>query len=159
MPTTAPGPPAPRQSGWTSSKAGGRQAGRLRRRAPPSRDLSLRRGGLSLRCARPQFAWHAAAFAPPDRRACACGPPAPDPARPPSPRLSAELSPGGNKTFFDIGCNKGYTSAHYFGLWAPELGFNPAAMVAKHPNLDCGFCEDCRDKVGGERAELAARGL
>ena len=68
-------------------------------------------------------------------------------ARPP-PCLPAELSPGGNKTFFDIGCNKGYTSAHYFGLWAPELGFSPTAMVAKHPELDCGFCEDCMDKVG-----------
>ena len=35
--------------------------------------------------------------------------------------VPAAISPEGPKTFMDVGCNKGYTSAHFFGLWAPEV--------------------------------------
>lgn len=64
-----------------------------------------------------------------------------------------ELSPGGNKTFFDIGCNKGYTSAHFFGLWAPDLGFNPETLQ-KDKNIFCGHCNDCLDKAAPARTEV-----
>jgi hypothetical protein len=52
--------------------------------------------------------------------------------------VCADLMPSGDKTFFDIGCNKGYTSSKFFGLWAPEVGFNPKAINAKRPEVWCG---------------------
>jgi len=52
--------------------------------------------------------------------------------------VCAGLLPHGNKTFFDIGCNKGFTSAKLFGLWAPEVGINPKAVKAKRPEVHCG---------------------
>lgn len=47
----------------------------------------------------------------------------------------------------DIGCNKGYTSAHFFGLWAPELGFRPNTLQTKRPEILCGTCKDCEEQV------------
>lgn len=83
--------------------------------------------------------------APTARQAVSCQLQRP-PARPP------ELSPSGSKTFFDIGCNKGYTSAKFFGLWAPEVGFNPQAIRTKRPDVWCGnWCVVARGK--GARAD------
>jgi FkbM family methyltransferase len=58
-----------------------------------------------------------------------------------------KLSPNGPKTFVDIGCNKGYTSAKFFALWAPELGFAPATLRKKRPEVLCGTCGDCNEQA------------
>lgn len=50
-------------------------------------------------------------------------------------------------TMVDIGCNKGYSSAHAFGLWAPELGFAPNTLRTKRPEVGCGTCNDCAEEV------------
>jgi hypothetical protein len=52
--------------------------------------------------------------------------------------MPAELSPTGDKVLFDIGCNKGYTSAKFFALWAPELQFNPSSLHFWRPEVYCG---------------------
>lgn len=57
---------------------------------------------------------------------------------PSRPSLSPELSPRGAKVMMDVGCNKGYSSAKMFGLWAPELGFNPQAIPTRRPEVWCG---------------------
>lgn len=57
------------------------------------------------------------------------------------------LSPKGPKTFIDIGCNKGYTSAKMFGLWAPETGFKPTTLQKRRPEVLCGTCGDCEESV------------
>jgi hypothetical protein len=49
-----------------------------------------------------------------------------------------KLRPTGQKIMFDIGCNKGYTSAKMFALWAPEIGFTPKTLHAKRPDVWCG---------------------
>lgn len=49
-----------------------------------------------------------------------------------------KLHPTGQKTMFDIGCNKGYTSAKMFALWAPEIGFTPKTLHEKRPEVWCG---------------------
>lgn len=41
----------------------------------------------------------------------------------------------------------GYTSSAYFGMFAPDLGFNPKAIIAWRPNHGCGVCMDCEDEV------------
>lgn len=56
-----------------------------------------------------------------------------------------ELDPSKPKTFIDIGCNKGHTSAGFFGLWAPDLNFNPATLSVEG-GMDCGVCGDCHEK-------------
>lgn len=75
----------------------------------------------------------------------------PLPFLPPSP---AAISPAGPKTFVDIGCNKGYTSAKLLGLWAPEVGFKPQTLQSKRPEILCGTCKDCEEKVGGGEGEM-----
>jgi hypothetical protein len=65
----------------------------------------------------------------------------------PSLAASAAISPAGPKTFVDIGCNKGYTTAKLIGLWAPEVGFRPQALQSKRPEILCGTCKDCEEKV------------
>ena len=40
-----------------------------------------------------------------------------------------------------------YTSAAYFGMFAPDLGFNPKAIIAWRPDHGCGVCMDCEDEV------------
>lgn len=57
-------------------------------------------------------------------------------------------------TMVDIGCNKGYSSAHAFGLWAPELGFAPNTLRTKRPEVGCGTCNDCAEEVGGDMGVL-----
>ncbi|KDD77128.1 hypothetical protein H632_c13p4 [Helicosporidium sp. ATCC 50920] len=57
----------------------------------------------------------------------------------------ARLSPTGSKTMVDIGCNKGYSSAKFFALWAPEVGFAPNTLRNKRPEVNCGTCGDCSD--------------
>lgn len=64
-----------------------------------------------------------------------------------------KLSPKGPKTFVDIGCNKGYTSAHFFGLWAPELGFEPATLQQRRPEILCGTCNDCKETANSSIKE------
>lgn len=61
--------------------------------------------------------------------------------------LAAALSPSGPKTFVDIGCNKGYTSAKLLGLWAPEVGLQPNTLRTKRPEVLCGTCGDCEEQV------------
>ena len=45
----------------------------------------------------------------------------------------------------DVGCNKGYTSAYIFALWAPEVGLTPKEIRKRHPGIHCGICNDCND--------------
>lgn len=54
-----------------------------------------------------------------------------------TPTFLSGIYPHGPKTFFDIGCNKGYTSAKFFALWAPELGLNPKSIPARRPTVAC----------------------
>lgn len=68
----------------------------------------------------------------------------------------ARISPGG-KTIIDIGCNKGYSSARFFGLWAPELGFRPDQVRERRPEILCGTCNDCTEKIASPRPEGAAQ--
>lgn len=58
-----------------------------------------------------------------------------------------KLSPRGAKVMLDVGCNKGYSSAKMFGLWAPELGFNPKSIPARRPEVWCGNCGDCHEEL------------
>lgn len=60
------------------------------------------------------------------------------------------LSPTGPKIMLDIGCNKGYTSAKMFGMWAPEIGFNPRALHKNRPEVWCGNCGDCQEDIKSE---------
>jgi hypothetical protein len=87
-----------------------------------------------------------------NRQACTCRLPAP---RPPPALPSAELSPGGNKTFFDIGCNKGYTSAHYFGLWAPNWASAPLQWWQSIPNWTVASKRTAWTRWVSWRADLA----
>ncbi|KAL6772152.1 hypothetical protein ACKKBG_A29120 [Auxenochlorella protothecoides x Auxenochlorella symbiontica] len=58
-----------------------------------------------------------------------------------------ELAPSAPLMVVDIGCNKGYSSAHVFSLWAPELGFAPNTLRTKRPEVPCGTCADCNEQV------------
>ena len=58
------------------------------------------------------------------------------------------------KFFLDVGCNKGYTSAKWFNLWATGLNMSAAALwerhykkefMAKRNAFGCGVCGDCHD--------------
>lgn len=52
-----------------------------------------------------------------------------------------------NRTFIDIGCNKGYTSSAFFALWAPEVKFTPNEIIKWRPETPCGACGDCNEIV------------
>lgn len=53
----------------------------------------------------------------------------------------------------DVGCNKGYTSSHFFALWAPEISFRPSEIPKRRPGHLCGTCADCNEEP---KAKVAA---
>lgn len=63
------------------------------------------------------------------------------------------ILPDGPKTFMDVGCNKGYTSAHFFALWAPQVGFKPTEIPKRRPGHLCGTCSDCNEEPKSKIAE------
>ncbi|KDD77127.1 hypothetical protein H632_c13p3 [Helicosporidium sp. ATCC 50920] len=58
-----------------------------------------------------------------------------------------DLSPQGRKVMIDVGCNKGYSSAKFFALWAPEVGLTPPEIVKRRPSVWCGNCNDCQEEI------------
>ena len=49
-------------------------------------------------------------------------------------------------TFFDIGADRGYSSAQFFGFWAPGFGFNRIALrEAIKKDLNAGFLNKTQD--------------
>jgi hypothetical protein len=62
----------------------------------------------------------------------------------------ADHSPS-SKVVIDIGCNKGYSSATLFALWAADVGFNPQTLGlflgATGMDSPCGVCDDCTEEV------------
>lgn len=51
-------------------------------------------------------------------------------------------------TFFDIGCNKGFTSAKFFGLFAEDVAFKPTEVLSgEFDEQLCGACRDCEEEI------------
>lgn len=57
----------------------------------------------------------------------------------------------------DIGCNKGYTSSVFFGLWASDLQLSPATLQQRRPDVPCGICGDCVEQVKPSKTDPASR--
>jgi FkbM family methyltransferase len=51
---------------------------------------------------------------------------------------------------FDIGCNKGYESAHFINAFVPESGITRQQhyqnLESRFPGLGCGHCIDCQEQ-------------